>query len=226
MAIGVLIKRCSLIAGDTLLAEARNLTIARMQNVWRVLPNRDREGVGACADCSSPAIFFARNIGLKRKAPRALSAKRMAVARPLPIVSPGVWPAPITMATLSLSLIRKPFKPLFQLDSATVQRHRYQRVLPGCENQIQELLGVVAPGQRLPSRITDKRVRVQLVNSPQQCGFERVPSGGVRPHRNPPNIFRAEAHLLSDGDMMPPFILRPAQPSHAEDHHLPLSRGK
>src|ERR1035438_6092072 len=76
MAIGVLIKRCSLIAGDTLLAEARNLTIARMQNVLRVLPNRDREGVGACADCSSPAIFFVRNIGVKRKAPPALAREK------------------------------------------------------------------------------------------------------------------------------------------------------
>ncbi len=33
IAIGVFIKRCSLITGNTLLAEARNLTIARMHNV-------------------------------------------------------------------------------------------------------------------------------------------------------------------------------------------------
>src|ERR1035441_439859 len=153
-------------------------------------------------------------------------AKRMAVARPLPIVSPGVWPAPTTMATLSFSLIRKPFKPLFQLDPTTVQRHRYQRVLPGRENQIQELLGVVAPSQRLPCRITDKRVSMQLVNSPQQRSFERVPSGSIRPRRDTPNIIGTKPHLLSNSDMMAPFILRPAQPSHAEDHHLPLSRGK
>src|ERR1035441_10135214 len=150
----------------------------------------------------------------------------MAVARPLPIVSPGVWPAPTTMATLSFSLIRKPFKPLFQLDPATVQRHRYQRVLPGRENQIQELLGIVAPGQRLPSRITDKRVSMQLVNSPQQRGLERIPSGGVRPGRNSPDFIGTKSHLLSNSDVMAPFILRPAQPSHAKDHHLPLPRGK
>src|SRR5205807_577425 len=36
-------------------------------------------------------------------------AKRKTVARPLPMPSPGLWPAPITMAIFSASRMARPF---------------------------------------------------------------------------------------------------------------------
>src|SRR5579875_2886442 len=75
-------------------------------------------------------------------------ANRMAMARPLPIVSPGVWPAPTTTAILSLSRpamasalqVRIEGLTGIELHAEAVQKHGDLGVLAGGEDRVHPLL--------------------------------------------------------------------------------------
>ncbi len=94
----------------------------------------------AAAPPSSSIIAFVSRADCRfRSTRRTLApsrANRSAVARPLPIVSPGVCPAPTTIATLSWSLTSEPLDAVVELHAQRVQRHRDQVVLADGEDYV------------------------------------------------------------------------------------------
>src|SRR5690606_12440790 len=95
-------------------------------------------------------------------------ANSNAMARPLPIVSPGVWPAPETIAALPS---RRPATSeplqvgieglaLVELHAEAVQHHRDLGVLAGREHHVHPLLLVEVPGQGRPGGVGDELVVV------------------------------------------------------------------
>ena len=68
-----------------------------------------------------------------------------------------------------------------------------QVVVPDHHRHLDELLGVVAVGQRRPGGVGDAAVVVQLVGRPQQDGVERLPAGVVGAGLDPLDLVVGDA---------------------------------
>src|SRR5262249_45521379 len=116
---------------------------------------------------------------IKTRAPSRANSN--AVARPLPIVSPGVCPAPVTIATFPSSrpTISESLYAFVELDSQAVEHHRHQVVLTDGKHDVHQLGSVVAHSERGPRGIADERVLVELVRGAHERRLERIPAGCV-----------------------------------------------
>src|SRR5215472_2505282 len=124
----------------------------------------------------------------------------------------------------ALRLSRQSFVSFFELNADGVERHANQLVLAGGEHQIKKLLIVVAFGQRSPGSVVDERIRVQLVHGLQERGVKLAPARCIRAFWNSADLVGCDPRGLSHGHVVSPFILRAAQPAHAQDRQLALPR--
>src|SRR5260370_11185911 len=92
-------------------------------------------------------------------------AKRRAVARPLPSVAPGVWPAPTTRAVLPASRpvtwrshLAEGWPAGLGLDPPRVQAAGEQGVVARQHGEVDQLLLRVAAGQHRPGRVGNAMV--------------------------------------------------------------------
>src|SRR5260221_4794338 len=163
-------------------------------------------------------------------------AKRKTVARPLPMPSPGLWPAPTTMATFSASRMADPFSILRQRKLVEIVKvvvldidlHRRQQpddaVIEGDgDDQIRQALGIEPLPQLGKGRVRDRHVRRHLARRAQHRLGERLERArlpcGFGDHG--PDIVVGDAEIAAGLDVARIFLGRAGEIADLEDRPLP-----
>src|ERR1700689_4520058 len=131
------------------------------------------------------AVSSARRRSLSTRITLAPSrANSTAAARPLPMVSPGVCPAPTTMPTLSCNLTAAASRlapgagqVVVERNAEAVQRPANKVVLTDGEDRVHHLFGRVFRRQRRPGGFGNHGILKQIVGRLQQRRFICIPAG-------------------------------------------------
>src|SRR6185436_16109421 len=150
-------------------------------------------------------------------------AHNTAIARPLPsgasASSQGCVPAPTTRILRPASRLRPGVAPVasggvqtvagsrsvisaLDLHAERVQRHRYQRVLPDGEHEIDHLPRVIVLAEALPRGVADELVAVQIVDCAQQRRLRLGPARRIGVALQALDLCIAEPGFLADARVL------------------------
>src|SRR6476646_6398637 len=159
-----------------------------------------------------------------------------AVARPLPTPSPGLWPAPTTMATLSCRRMSVHSRDRILLEYLFVLRlvvdlhgrqHAHHRAVEG---DGQHEVGHVLVAEMLldlgKGLVGHADVAHHLAGALQNRPGERIELGGLAFgfEEQALNVLVGDAELLADLHMMGELVFRLLHPADLEDRKLPQAR--
>src|ERR1700730_6380233 len=184
-----------------------------------------------------PAVSCAENTLRSTHSTKAPSrAKVRAVARPLPMPSPGLWPAPTTMATQSFRriLLHSRYRVLLQylfIGGVVVDLHGGEHADDGAiEGNGEHEIGHVLVGELLLD-LGKGRTRHRKLAHHFACAFhdrlsKRLKLGGLALGLGyqAPYILIGDAKLLADLHMMGEFVFRFLQPAHLKDRKFAQAR--
>src|SRR5229473_4903636 len=163
-------------------------------------------------------------------------AKVRAVARPLPMPSPGLWPAPTTMATRSFRrmsvhsgdrvLFQYLFVSRFVVDLHGSE-HADNRAIEGAgEHEIGHVLVRELPLDLGEGRIRHRKLAHHFARAFQDRLGQRLElrrlAVGLGNHAS--DILAGDAELLADLHVMGEFVFRLLQPAHLKDGEFAQAR--
>ena len=96
--------------------------------------------------------------------------------------------------------------------------------MTGKHRDLDELLGAVAAGERVPGVVADAVLVDELVDGAQQRRVGVVPPFGLRTRRDPADLVGREAGHACDRDVLRPLVAGAASERGAEDDQLPVAR--
>src|ERR1700735_2170084 len=154
------------------------------------------------------------------------------MARPLPMVSPGDWPAPTMIAVLPAKrpLISESLQigiehlAIVKLNAKAVQQHRDLGVLADGEHQIHALAFLIMPGELGPDRFGDELLAKQIVGRPKQDRIGVAPARRVGADLDPVDLLLGQAGTATDRHMLGPLVAGTAKETGAQDDDLALAR--
>ena len=111
-----------------------------------------------------------------------------------------------------------------RLHAPRVVEHGDQRGLVDRHHRVEQLVQIVAAGQRVPRRVAHRRVDVQLVGEAHQRRLERVPSGRVRTLRDAVHLAGHDARRAGRRHVVRPQVARLREPRRAQDQQPAVAR--